>query len=340
MGLRFRDAVTSLYASLIHSNKRTPMLIGQPGGGKTACVKEVAKLLCAHFGIGYDRIIMTKPSAEEPTDMQGMPILTGTHVQWLPVETMYKMRFGEGIWIWLIDELSDASVQVQNVHCGPIYDRVAGQTRLSDDLIIMATGNRVEDRSGANRLTTKLANRLSMIEFESHHEDLIQHAIDQEWDPIQIQFHKFRPALVNEFKPERLVNPTSRSWERVNMIPGDLPTNIYMEHVKAEVGEGAAAEYTSFRKIAKDLPDIDDILADPKKAYAPPSTEPATLWALCGSLARHVKATNIDNLETYLKRLPPEFAMMVMRDIASLQPNLTATKAFGRWAAANKEVLG
>jgi hypothetical protein len=226
---------------------------------------------------------------------------------------------------------------MQNALCGVIYDRRAGNLQLTDNLFIIATGNRTEDKSGAARITSKLANRTRRFDFQENIDDWTEWALDNNIDPVLIQFLRFRPGLLSDFDPNRFANPTPRAWERVNLIPSALDGGLFFDNCAGEVGEGAAAEYTGFKRIYQSLPDVDSILLDPTGADVP--ADPATLYALTGALARKATKDNFDRVSKYLSRMSPEFNVMATKDAIKLQPAIKHTRSFVEWASKNAEVL-
>jgi hypothetical protein len=76
--------------------------------------------------------------------------------------------------------------------------------------------------------------------------------------------------------------------------------------------QGFAAELTGFLQIYRSLPDPKLILLDPHGASVP--TDPATLYAVCGALARLAEPSNMDALVTYANRLPDEFSVLLITD--------------------------
>lgn len=310
-------------------NKIVPFILGAPGGGKSACARDIMSEL------GLEHVVEFTASLRDPVDVLGTPNNTGEYTRWVPPEEFYKLRTGRvGL---ILEELSDAPIPMQNALCGVIYDRRAGNLQLSDQIHIIATGNRTEDKSGANRITSKLANRTRRFDFQENLEDLTAYALDNDWKTDLIQFLRFRPGLISDFDPNRFANPTPRSWERVNLVPDGLDASLFLENVIGEVGEGAAAEYVGFRRIYSQLPNIDALLLDPKNAQVP--TDPAVRYAITGALARKATVDNIDRVTAYTARLPAEFAVMTIKDAIKLTPKITSTRAFIEWSTANAEVL-
>lgn len=310
-------------------NKIVPFILGAPGGGKSACAREIMAEL------GLDHVVEFTASLRDPVDVLGTPNNTGEYTRWVPPEEFYKLRSGRvGL---ILEELSDAPIPMQNALCGVVYDRRAGNLQLSEQIHIIATGNRTEDKSGANRITSKLANRTRRFDFQENLDDLTAYALDSGWKTDLIQFLRFRPGLISDFDANRFANPTPRSWERVNLVPDTLDASLFLENVIGEVGEGAAAEYVGFRRIYSQLPNIDALLLDPKNAQVP--TDPAVRYAITGALARKATVDNVDRVMAYTARLPAEFGVMTIKDAIKLTPKITSTRAFIEWSTANAEVL-
>jgi hypothetical protein len=333
--MRYQHIKTSILEQFKapQGNKIVPFILGAPGGGKSACARDIVQAL----GIEPSKVIEFNASLRDPVDVLGLPTNRGDHSEWLPPQEFYAIRKGQGRAALILEELSDGSVAMQNALCRVIYDRHAGQLSLTEQLFILATGNRTEDKSGANRITSKLANRTRRFDFTEHIDDLTEYALDAGWPVELIQFLRFRPGLISDFDPNRFCNPTPRSWERVSYIPDSLPEQLYFDNVAGEVGEGAAAEYTGFRRIYQQLPNIDALLLDPKGAEVP--DDPAVRFAITGALARKATKDNFDRICAYTSRMPREFDVMTVKDSIKANPQVKMCRAFVEWATRNAEVL-
>lgn len=331
--MRYSNIKTSVISqfSVDGGNAVVPFILGAPGGGKSACARDIVQSL------GIENVVEFTASLRDPVDVLGVPNNTGEYTRWIPPQEFYQLRQGVGRSALILEELSDAPVPMQNALCSVIYDKRAGQLDLSDELYIIATGNRTEDKSGANRITSKLANRTRRFDFVENVDDWTEWALDNDIDPVLIQFLRFRPGLLSDFDANRFANPTPRSWERVNLIPDSLDSALFFDNCAGEVGEGAAAEFTGFRRIYMSLPSVDAILLDPAGADVP--KDPATLYALTGALARKATKDNFDRVSKYLSRMSPEFNVMATKDAIKMQPSIRHSRAFVEWAAVNAEVL-
>ena len=160
----------------------------------------------------------------------GIPRTEADVAKWVPMPEFYRIR-DDGInepCALIIEELSDAPIPMQNPMCRVILDRCAGELKLHPKLHIIASGNRTEDKSGANRMSTKLGNRMQTLVFDENLDDWCAWALESSIAVEMIQFLRFRPNLLSDFDPNRSINPTPRSWEMANQVDTELPSDLYL----------------------------------------------------------------------------------------------------------------
>lgn len=327
--MKYQDLKTQITSQFNVSNDVAYLILGKPGGGKSA--------LCRDIGaeMGFDAVFEFNASLRDPVDLLGTPRNDTDVTHWKPPAEIKALETGRNLLV--LEELTDANAAMQNALCGLIYDRRIGEVHLSPDTYIIASGNRSQDKSGANKLSTKLGNRVRIKEFDENIDDWCSWALDAGIDPVLIQFLRFKPNLLSDFDPNRSINPTPRAWARANKIPANLPTDLYFDEVASDVGEGAAAEFTGFRRIYENLPNVDVLLMNPSKADVP--TDPAVLYALTGAIAHRATKDNFDRVHEYTTKLPADFQVMLINDVVKMQPSVKTTKAFVQWAVANANVL-
>lgn len=317
-----KSVITQMFDSN-EGNLNVPFITGCPGGGKSACARAVAQYLKDKYCITDDRIVEFNPSLRDPCDIMGLPFRSedGTHSEWLPPQEFYAIRSGVGPAVLIIEELSDASMQMQNPLCRVILDRYAGNLKLSEQLFIIATGNRVEDKSGANRLSTKLGNRMCILPFDTNVEDWADWATAKGLPKSLVQFIRFRPGLLNGFDPKRAVNPTPRSWEAVGRTPifkDDKDMTIYQMTIGGYVGDGAAAEYVGYMRIVDKLPDFTKLIKDPEDYPVSKdlSVAYATIMKLVDVIAnKKTKIVDVEAIIKFLVRNQPEMKAMAWSEI-------------------------
>jgi hypothetical protein len=333
--MKYSDIKSSVLSNFSIGNKLVPFIKGRPGGGKSALARDIVSSL----GINPERVTEFNPSLRDPVDIMGVPRTDNDVAKWIPMPEFWRIR-DDGTdqpCALIVEELSDAPVPMQNPMCRVILDRYAGELRLHNKLVVIATGNRTEDKSGANRMTTKLSNRMQNLEYDENLDDWVNWALDKGIRLDLIQFLRFRPNLLSDFQPNRELNPTPRTWEFVNEVNASLPSDLYFGNIAGLVGEGAAAEYTGFKRIFENLPNIDGIIMNPAKAEVP--KDMAVLYALTGALAHRVSVDNIDRVAEYINRMPQDFQVMCMLDAQTLAPKIRNTKAYVQWTVKNANVL-
>jgi hypothetical protein len=302
--------------------------------------RQIARELQNKFDIPDERVVEFNPSLRDPVDIMGLPFRAedGSHAEWLPPAEFYAIRAGQGPAVLILEELSDASMAMQNPLCRVILDRYAGQLKLSEQLFIIATGNRVEDKSGANRLSTKLGNRTRQLDFQFDVEDWCQWAASKGISPMLTSFIKFRPNLLCDFDAKRTVNPTPRSWEDVSRVPEDLSPLAFFEHIKGAVGEGAAAEYTSFLKTAQTMPDVDGFLDGSVKVDFD-KLDASVKYAFCGAIESKTTPKTFSNVFKRCESFTPEFLSMIVIGAYRRDSNIAKNKEFTKWAMKMGHIL-
>jgi len=222
-----------------------------------------------------------------------------------------------------------------------LLDRRIGGNQIPPNWFVCATGNRAEDRAGAQRLLSHVASACVILDLEVSHDDSQTWMLHAGIIPEVRSFLQWSPSMLHSFDPARQRNADPRGWERVSrIVPRVSREDLMLPVVTGCVGEGPAAKFCGFRQIYKQLPAVEDILADPKNATVP--TEPQVQYALCGALseaARKATPKILGGLVTYADRLPKEFSVLLMRDAVSVNPAILAVPEAKAWLKSNRNLL-
>ena len=322
-------------AIAFHAQERDPCgVIGAPGMGKSEIISAVSK-----EKLPENQIITMNLVNRDPTDLSGLPFLLtlpdGTKV----VEWVKQRAFLSKTPITLfMDELFQAPVQTMNVAAPIILEKRVDDIYLHPESWVVFASNRMEDKAGTNRVPSHIPNRATLYYGpDVSVDDWAEWALDNGIDIRVIQYVRMDPGALHDFDPSRLVNATPRQWAYVGRKLVRIPSRIMHDTVAGRVGEGYAAKFTAFIKIADQLPPKEKILMDPKKAPVP--DEPSALYLVTGMLAQAANATTFDAIATYADRIPPEFQAMLVKDAMRLSPEITNTKAFVKWGVKFAEVL-
>lgn len=306
--------------------KRTVLIEGSPGIGKTQIVEQLAKELELDFKVIHAPLL-------QPEDY-GFPVI---HREKNTVDfVVSKDKFPiEGsscgdTGIFLIDELSQCGQSEQKILANLVQAKEIHGHKIKKGWMIVATGNRVSDRSGAVRILGHLGNRVTRVTLEPSLDDWCSWALDNNIAPEVIAFIRFRPDLLNNFDSKLDINPTPRAWaEGVNPVIGNIEKELEFECFKGDIGEGPAAEFSAFLKICRELPSIDVIMMDPKKAEIPKKQD--VMYAVTAALANKVNKDNFARVMEYIMRLPKEFSVMFVKDAIKRHKEIQTTKEFTQW---------
>ena len=327
-----KDTIRSYYPLDI------PLCIeGPPGGGKTSVVKQTARemrkpsitvhmptALVEDFGVPdiVSRAIASE-NAEDTDNSFGYRLPA-----WFPQEGG-PLDNGRGGFL-IFDDRNQADHSLQKVLANVLQDRTLHGYRMAPGWYPVSTGNRQQDRAGANRILGHLADRETTLELESDLDTSTKWMLDNDGAHEVVSFLRFRPGLLHAYDPQQGKSPTPRGWhERISPVIGNIPTEAEYECFSGAVGEGAAAEFTGFLRIWRDLEDPDLIIANPKGARVP--TDSATQYALAGALSARATQANFGNIITYAKRLPPDFTVLLLSMAVRTNPDVADTAAYIDW---------
>ncbi len=317
--------------ALRYYKKRKPTYVeGPPGVGKSEMWAQIADEL----GIGFIDIRLAQM---DPVDLRGLPKHEGEYVTWgrpdfLPIEE----RDGkEGI--ILFDELGDCGKAMQSAAYQPILNGRVGPHIIGKGWYRCAAGNSQRHRAGAQAMSSALANRFAWIEVEADVECWVEHATRIGVHHYMIGFIRFRPELLHKMDEAMLkAFPTPRSVVSAAEYVEESP-DVRGRLIAGCVGAGFAGEFEAFMR-TMDLPDLEEILADPKKCRIP--GEPAHKYALSSMLARYAERNTLDKIMIYIKRAEfgRDFEIATVLDATKRDRTLTETRAFTDFASRNQDL--
>lgn len=340
---------SSIARALTHAvNIRRPVFVwGPPGTGKSDVVANVAKTL--------DReLVDVRLNLLDPVDVKGFPVPDSESgvMRWLPADflpPMYvkgkgsKMMPNESAGILFLDEFNSAPPATQAAGYQLILNHRIGNYVLPKNWSIIAAGNRQGDRGVTHKMPSPLANRLIHLDMDIDLDDWATWAVKNGVHNDVLGFARFRSNLLHKFDPAENPRafPSPRSWMFVSELIKDnkLTPSEELEMIAGTVGEGAASEFRAYRESKAHLPNIDKILVDPDSVPVPSDDKPAVMFALSTELASRATSNNFDRIMRYVKRMPVEFQVVVVRDASRRDNSVSETDAFNKWAIANSNVL-
>jgi len=315
-------------------NKEQLLIVGEPGIGKTEVIRQVCD------EIGAD-LIIAHPSVSDPTDYKGLPSKAndGSHAVFLPFGETWQAIKAEKLTVYFIDDLGQASDAVQKALMQLLLGRRLNGHKLSDNVVFIGATNDIGQRAGVSGLLEPIKSRFDSIVFmDTTIEDWSSWALNNNMPPELIAFLRNRPELLSKFEPTKaLVNsPSPRTWASVGrrLMRGVSNFKLF----SGSVGKGSATELMAFLELAKEAPNLDDIIMNPEKAPIP--SKPALKYVVSTGLAYRAKKDNFKRIFTYLNRLEQPFRVYTIKDAITRNKELTQTEVFIKWACSEgKEIL-
>lgn len=221
---------------------------------------------------------------------------------------------------------------------------MSGVLKKPEGIIVVADGNRLEDRSGAQVQGRALVSRFEQLEVFSEAEDNIEFAIDNDWHPYVQIFFKENPQLIDNYEEafgpseaktlsqtkicgKRGIWANMRSWERVSKkeyISEKQGRKLTTCEVAGNVGEAIAAQYEKQKKIISNLASFSEVMRDPSGVKIPGSI--SEVYTLAMIVALRCESSQIALVKEFGERLPVELQIAILRNLAarknmSLQKN-------------------
>ncbi len=238
--------------------QRPVFMWGPPGIGKSDIVKQI--------GQEFDRdVIDVRLSLWEPTDIKGIPYYNtqANTMSWAPPAELPTDP--ESTAILFLDELNSAAPATQAAAYQLILNRRVGTYILPKGVAIVAAGNRETDKGVTFRMPAPLANRFIHLELKTDYEDWFQWATNNQIHEQVVGYIGFAKQDLYDFDPKSASRsfPTPRSWSFVSDLlqDDDMDEGTLTDLVAGAVGEGLAVKFMAHRKVAKQMPKPEDILA-------------------------------------------------------------------------------
>ena len=308
------------------------MIWGGPGIGKSEIPEQVAQEL----GVP---LIDFRANLFDPVDVRGglkvVEMADGTYRTRYGVPEDYPDSDYQGAVALFIDEISNAPKATQNALLQLLLNKRIGTYQLPVNTIIIAAGNRAQDRAAVNDMPAPVRNRFAHYTLEANVDDWVKWAMTNNVDDSITSFIRMRPSLLHNTDGTDYAFPSPRTWAMLNRKLPYMTDEFY--GCASLVGDGPAGEYLNHKAIYKDLPDIDQIIEKPSTTSVP--TDVSVLYAVSGALAARAAMDNFDNIMRFLRRLPPEYQVIIVRDSIAKQPDLVTLDCFTKWTTDNAAVL-
>lgn len=263
---------------------------GPPGIGKTALFRQLAEELSWNH-----RVFLA--ATFDPTDVTGIPIARNDCTVFLPPQRLYSLTTAADYrrpTIAVFDDLPTCHEQVMVALFRLFHERYVGDEPLRDNVLLCATGNRLEDNSAVKGLPAALANRMLHLNLKVTLDEWITWSMQQGVDPLLIAFHRSTQGRwLHDFKPTEMAFPTPRSNVAASLVYQTVTDPELLSAALAGCcGEGWAQAFLTFARLKEELVPTEEIFKNPHTARIPADIDVLyTVMAnLCTALANELRA--------------------------------------------------
>lgn len=235
---------------------------------------------------------------------------------------------------------------------------MSGVLRLPDEVVVIADGNRIEDKSSVQQQGRAFMSRFEQHEAYTDATDNIDYAMKHSWHPYVQTFFKDNPHLIDNYDEVFLTSADARarankngandqmseegklgiwanmrSWERMSRkeyIADQLKSPVTLQEAVGNLGAGVGAAYEAHKKILMKLASFEDVMTHPSTVPIPNAMDEK--YALCMLVALKCQEDQMPQVHEFGQRMPHELQAALLRNMAARKNfNLAASPAYAKW---------
>lgn len=220
---------------------------------------------------------------------------------------------------------------------------MSGVLRKPEGVIVIADGNRIEDKSSVQQQGRAFLSRMAQIEVYSDADDNMAYAAKKEWHPTIQTFFQNNPALIDNYDDVFEIGTTRqkkggasdlvseegrngiwanmRSWERLHKLEvaaEQLGSTLTLAEIQGNVGSAVAGAYEAHKTTLAKLASFDEIMKDPVKAPIPDVI--SEQYSLCMLVALRCVENQLGLVRKFATRMPAELQIVVLKTLHN-RPN-------------------
>lgn len=307
------------------------MLWGPPGVGKSESIREIAELIKKETG-KKTKVTDVRLILFNPIDLRGIPTASvdKSFAIWLKPKIFDMDESKDVVNILFLDEISSCPPSVQAAAYQITLDRIIGEHKLPENCIVVCAGNRITDKSVANKMPKALSNRLLHIEIDPDFDSWFEWAKKNNINKDVLDFLSIDQQYLINFDAnlEDLAFATPRSWEMVSNLLNDIGMNKVdlIPLIEGLVGKDIALDFNNWYKVKAGLPNISDIFSGKN---VEPIDDQDTIFVLRNLLVSAAKVYKDDkekmtNCLNYIFRLKRDFQLLIMKSILDIERDYKA----------------
>lgn len=338
--------------NIVAGAKHNALFLSLPGVGKTAEISLWAEQQGAE-------LIVEVASLLDRLDLAGLPFLDQAEGALAGIDKQTKFAPNSkiaqlskehnpngGKVVVYFNEFNSAPESVYPVLYRLLNERAIGDLHIRENVTFCADGNPASAQSAGRNLQEALKRRFAVFNVETNFPVWERWAVNHNIDGRIIAFLGYNAQFLNDFdgtKRHRLTYACPASWEKFSSVVAPIfdlaDENLRLASTSAFIGAEAGAQFTAYMSNYAKLPDIDKLLAEPKKSALPQSAD--VLWLTIGTIYNRVTENGklLDAALTIAGRLIDDQADFGVFMLRSMARNTTLQKRVNQSPVFMKELM-
>lgn len=241
---------------------------------------------------------------------------------------------------------------------------MSGILRKPTGVMVIAAGNRLEDKSGVQQHGRAYLSRFEQFTVHTEANDNIEYANRHAWHPMVQTFFKDHVTLIDNYdevfgtadaasasdkakvqqrdklteEGKRGIWCNMRAWERISkkeyvcdqMAQGGVAVELTLAEIAGNIGMAAAAQYAAHKRVVNNLASFDQIMKDPQGVQVPTKMDEQYILSLI--VAMRCDVSHLPSVYDFGQRLPLEMQAVILRSMSKRKGfNLAASPVYGKW---------
>jgi len=320
----------------------TPVMMhGSPSTAKSKSVQQ----MCDRLGM---ELMDIRLSQREFVDLRGIPSVVDKTTEFNPPAELPKK--GCPPTVLFLDEINQADKSTQAASYQLFLDRKLGEYDLPNNVWVCAAGNYLTDRAIVNKMGSALNNRVIHLYVKIDADQWASWALLNNIHNSVIAFIRFGSQHLMEMQStdadvqNRLKHAdafaSTRTWEFVSKLMHETNTDVdaCWPLIAGAVGTPAAIQFKAYIKYYQDLPDFDDIIANPKGTRVPESRQ--AMLAVSLGLASRITEKSFAPIMQYMEKSPLDYTTAMINDAMKINDDLLDYPEVAIWLQKNAEIFG
>ena len=301
----------SINSNVPTNQKQALLILGPVGVGKSQIPVQVANE-------DGDHVVVINLVNYLPSEVTGWTTQVGNEMAQLKPRWFTELEAAASAGkntVLIFEEFCQCDQDVQSAAAQIILDRRVAGNDLPDNCLIVANGNRKEDKANVRKMPQQVVNRFTIVEVGVELNATLDHFQKIGVAPeVSAYLTHFADSLHNVGEQDGTQMATPRSWVAVSdIVKAKLDALVQSALIAGRIGVSEGAKFDGFLRMFSKLVSPAKVLEDPTGVAIPEEID--VQYAMVGSVVAFATSKQGDALATWIQRLPAELQAVSIQAI-------------------------